>query len=654
MSLRNKVAFEKELNPQQLTVVQSGSGPVLVIAGAGSGKTRTLTYRVAYLIESGAEPHRILLVTFTNKASREMLSRVETLAPYDTKKIWGGTFHHIANRILRVHAVRLGIQQNFTILDQQDSSDLLNSCLTDLGYKKKNGLIPQGEVLSRIFSLSRNTRTGLEELLSQRYPFFLEHRGEIQAVYNHYAEKKKKLNLLDFDDLLVFWLRLLEEDQMIREFYSQQFQHILVDEYQDTNKLQSDIIDLMASSHQNLMVVGDDSQSIYSFRGANFSNIMDFPRRYPEARVYKLEYNYRSSPEILHLANQSIVRNEHQFRKVLRPLRGSGLQPVLVSLGTVIQQAQFVTLKIREFLSAGTRPCDIAVLYRAHYHSMELQMELTRFGIPFEIRSGIRFFEQAHIKDIAAYLKILLNPFDEVAWKRILQLLPKIGTVRSRKIWEVLAAAQDPLAECQEKRIEAVVPQQARPYWEKLCSALAPLIEMGPEASPGALIKTVFEGGYEEYMRTKYHDPAGRAEDIEHFMEFAFQYSGLQDFLSELALLTSVSVEDDQAEQDQDTVKLTTIHQAKGLEWPIVFILSLTEGSFPNPRNIDRQEDEEEERRLFYVAVTRAKDHLCLCSPLWHTDRNTGMSMLKPSRFIREIPEECFEKICRVEDGFGI
>jgi len=437
----------------------------------------------------------------------------------------------------------------------------------------------------------------------------------------------------------------MEEDQTIKEFYSARFQHILVDEYQDTNKLQADIIDLLASSHHNLMVVGDDSQSIYSFRGANFSNIMEFPRRYPHAQMYKLEYNYRSSPEILYLANQSIIRNENQFRKILKPLRESNIQPVLVSIGTAIEQAQFVSIKINQYLSAGSSPGDIAVLYRAHYHSMELQMALTRLGVPFEIRSGIRFFEQAHIKDIASYLKILLNPFDEVAWKRILQLLPHIGKVRSQKIWKYLSSVENPLAECQDERIESSVPPAAVPYWKKLCGILASLVHMGAEASPALLIEAIFAGGYEEYMRTKYHDPSGRAEDIERFMEFACQYERLQDLLSELALLTSLSADDIRAAEETETVKLSTIHQAKGLEWPIVFILSLHEGGFPNPRNIYRKEDEEEERRLFYVAITRAKDHLYLCSPQWARGHDGSGITLKPSRFIREIPPQFFKRV---------
>jgi DNA helicase-2/ATP-dependent DNA helicase PcrA len=355
MGFQSKIFFEKELNPQQLKVVQSDSGPILVIAGAGSGKTRTLTYRVAYLIEAGIDPYGILLVTFTNKAAREMLNRVASLIPQDTKKIWGGTFHHIANRILRVHAVRLGLQPNYTILDQHDSGDLLNACLVELGYKQKKGLIPQGGVLSHIFSLARNTRSGLEAMLEQRYPYFVEYTREICTIQEHYTSKKNKLNLMDFDDLLCYWLRLLEEDPAIKDSYARRFQHVLVDEYQDTNRLQADIIDLIASYHQNLMVVGDDSQSIYAFRGANFSNIIDFPKRYPQAKIYKLEYNYRSSAEILHLANESIMYNEKQFPKLLKPVKGKGAKPFSACLWNVLHQARrlFLLRYVRESASSN-------------------------------------------------------------------------------------------------------------------------------------------------------------------------------------------------------------------------------------------------------------------------------------------------------------
>jgi DNA helicase-2/ATP-dependent DNA helicase PcrA len=652
MKIKRSVPFEQELNPQQLKVVKSDPGPALVIAGAGSGKTRTLTYRVAYLIESGIDPHKILLLTFTNKAAREMTGRVESLIPSDIKKIWGGTFHHIANRILRVHAQRLDLDPNYTILDQSDSQDLLDSCLEDLGHKKKDGMIPQGSVLFNMISLSRNTRTSLPDTVQQRYPFCLDYVDDIEKIEHHYNDKKHKLNLLDFDDLLCKWLSLMEDDQNLRDYYTRRFEHILVDEYQDTNRLQAEIIDTMASHWRNLMVVGDDSQSIYAFRGANFSNIMDFPSRYPGAQIYKLEYNYRSSPEILELANEIIVYNQRQFRKVLQPVKDKGVQPYLNVPADMYQQAQHVADKISEYVYNGVPPEEIAVLYRAHFHSMELQMELSRRTIPFEVRSGIRFFEQAHIKDITAYLKIIINPYDEVAWKRILQLLPGIGKKTSRKIFDYLAGTKDPIAACLEKPAESLVPKAARPYWNNFREAILLLPQGNRVISPAALIRTAFENWYMEFMRSKYTDSIGRSEDIERFIEFACKYESATDFLSDLALMTSSATDETQADISSEKVKLSTIHQAKGLEWSVVFIIGLVEGRFPNPNNFESLEDEEEERRLFYVAVTRAKENLYMYAPEWAQDRSGNSTPLKPSRFLRELPQACYKKIESL-DGYG-
>lgn len=644
MNKKHSIQFDRELNSQQLTVVQAGQGPILAIAGAGSGKTRTITYRVAHLIESGIDPHRILLLTFTNKAAREMLKRVESIIPYDVNKIWGGTFHHIANRILRIHGNRLGFEPNYTILDQSDALDLLNTCLKERWDKPKEGLVPQGTVLSNIISLARNTRTALNEILELRYPYFLDYIEDIESIEKHYKEKKRGLNLMDFDDLLCVWLSLMEEYPAIKDFYAQRFEYVLVDEYQDTNKLQADIIDTLASHHRNVMVVGDDAQSIYAFRGANYYNIIEFPQRYPDAKVYKLEYNYRSSPQILNLANEIITCNQKQFHKVLKPAKDDGDRPVLMVPDNVYDQAEFVTDRIQECISKGIPPEEIAVLYRAHFHSMELQMELNRQAVPFEVRSGIRFFEQSHIKDIVAYLKVLTNPYDETAWKRILKLLPGIGEKTSQKIFNFLAASKDPLGSFPRKDVETLVPRGAKPYWENFSRILVSLTQMEADVTPAALIKTSLENGYSDYLRSRYVDSARRNEDIEQFIEFAWQYELSGDLLSELALMTGSDPAGTEDGLSPEKVTLSTIHQAKGLEWSVVFIIWLTEGRFPNPNNFESLEDEEEERRLFYVAVTRAKDYLCFCAPATIKNSSGYISTVKSSRFLREIPEEYYNK----------
>src|SRR5664280_383635 len=386
------IDYEKELNSEQYRVVMEKGGPLLVLAGAGSGKTRTLTYRVARLLESGIPQENILLATFTNKAARSMLNRVASLINSDTRNIMGGTFHHVAHVLLRRYAECLGYKSNFSIVDSEDSRQLIATCLAELKIDTKLSKFPKSNIIAELISLANNTQNTLEDVLQSRYPFFLHLTNEINQIACLYVQKKKDLSVMDFDDLLNNCRILLLENPDILKSISGRFQHVLVDEYQDTNIIQADIVDLFASSHKNLMVVGDDSQSIYSFRGANFSNIINFPDRYPDSKIFKLETNYRSTPEILNLANLSINNNEKQFPKELRAVRNKGMRPVMVSAQNVLKQADFVAQRITELCQSGIPLSEIAVLYRAHYHSMEVQMEFVRRDIPFEIRSGIRFF----------------------------------------------------------------------------------------------------------------------------------------------------------------------------------------------------------------------------------------------------------------------
>jgi len=633
-------SYEQELNPQQLEVVIAGDGPLLVIAGAGSGKTRALTYRVAYLIESGIAPGSIMLLTFTNKAAREMLARVEGLVPCDMRALWGGTFHSVGARMLRTHAARTGLDPSFTILDSRDASDVMQACLDDLGYTKKDSLLPQGNVLSNMYSLVRNTRCGVEDILAERYPYFCQYGQEIATVFDTYQQRKQRLNVCDFDDLLCLWLRLLEDNDDLRSYYAGRFRHVLIDEYQDTNRLQADICDLLASQHRNIMAVGDDAQSIYSFRGADFANIMRFPERYPDARMCKLEYNYRSTPAIVSLANRSITYNIRQFPKELQAVKAAGPHPVVIRPAGEQQQAQFVAVRIEELMHEGVAPDEIAVLYRAHYHCMEMQLELGRRGIAYDVRSGVRFFELAHVKDLVAFLKLLVNPRDEVSWNRILQMLPGIGKVTARRLIELLLAGE-PLAGCRSARVSAKVPKAARDAWETLCALMDVLGASDREGAPAEVVRALYDGGFAEFMRARYSDANTRSDDIEQLMRFAWQYSTLTDFLTELTLMSSSEEEDDALSGARPRVKLTTIHQAKGLEWSNVFILWLVEGRFPNQNNIASTDEEEEERRLFYVAVTRAKDALYLLAPQWSRDRSGSTLRMEPSRFVLEIADDC-------------
>jgi DNA helicase-2/ATP-dependent DNA helicase PcrA len=495
-----------------------------------------------------------------------------------------------------------------------------------------------------------NTRRPIDELVLDRYPFFYDLLDDIRAVSERYRNRKRELNAMDFDDLLFYWEALLREHPEVRARYSEQFQHILVDEYQDTNLIQADIVDLLAEGHGNIMVVGDDSQSIYSFRGANFANILTFPERYPAAKIFKLEVNYRSTPQILDLANTSIIHNRFQFSKELRTVRPAGLMPSLVPAQDIMEQASFVAQRVAEIHEGGIPLSQVAVLYRAHYHSMELQMELTRRGIPFEVRSGLRFFEQAHIKDVSAYLKIICNPLDELAWKRVLLLYPRIGKATAEKIWRMISAgASDPRVGVDAKEVLQKIPVGVRENWKLFSRLLARLRDPKMTSDPGGMIELVMKEGYEAYLQSRYPNYESRADDLRQLAAFAGQYSSCQDFLSELALLTSMEGETTsiRGEDGKGMITLSSVHQAKGLEWSVVFIIWLAEGRFPSLRSLAESggDGEEEERRLFYVAVTRARDELYLCYPRFAAERGGRAVIQRPSRFISELSEEGYERL---------
>lgn len=639
------IDYDSSLNEEQRAVVMSGNGPSMVIAGAGSGKTRVVTYRVARLIELGLSPERILLLTFTNKAAREMLSRVEGLIGIDIRRLWGGTFHHIGNLILRRHANLLGYHSSYTILDREDQKDLIEACVSDLSIDTRGKRFPKGEVLSDIISHSTNTEGRLEEITLKRYPMFEVLIDDIKRVSDQYKTKKKELNLMDFDDLLLNLKLLIEGFMEIKAIYSSRFEQILIDEYQDTNRLQAEIIDLLASKNRNLMVVGDDSQSIYSFRGANFNNIIEFPKRYPDAKIYKLETNYRSANEILILANSSISHNTRRFPKRLRAIKSAGHKPLIVPLKDVYQQGEFVADRILELHHNEGLPFnEMAVLYRSHYHSMELQLELTKRGTPFKVRSGLRFFEQAHIKDVASYLKIIANPVDELAWKRVLKLIPGIGKATADRIWKEISGSTEPIKVLREKRITQIIPKKGGYGWEVFCKTLDLISTDEIKKSLGEIIRIILKEGYAEYLQGSYLDHQERSADLNQLAEFASRYRSADDFLGELALLGSVESEASFLTGNEDeSVVLSSIHQAKGLEWRVVFIIWLADGRFPTSRSLENPDNEEEERRLFYVGVTRAKDELYLCYPII-SEGWSRSSLYKPSRFLEELEVETYSK----------
>jgi DNA helicase-2/ATP-dependent DNA helicase PcrA len=646
-----RIDFAQELNPQQCAAVTAPPGPALVIAGAGSGKTRTLTYRVAYLLENGVPTSGILLLTFTNKAAREMLDRVANLLPNDITGLWGGTFHSIGNRILRRHAEAAGFAPGFSIMDREDQQDMLDGVIANLGIDPKDKRFPKGEVLADVFSFAINTGRSIDQVLVEKYPHFLEFSEQVAKAQQRYEARKKASNSMDFDDLLEKTLLLLKSRPEIAEHYQRQFQFVLVDEYQDTNRIQADFIDVLAARHGNVMVVGDDAQSIYSWRGANFKNILDFPKRYPGATVYKIETNYRSVPDILEVANAAIAANVQQFQKELVSSRAAApTKPALVPLSDSNQQALFVAQRILDLREEGVDLNEIAVLYRAHYHSMEVQMELTRHGIPFQITSGLRFFEQAHIKDVAAFLKYVVNPRDEVAFKRMVRLLPGIGARSAELLWNETSRSMEgvapsgPPASFRDLLLPLKVSAKSRKAWEQLAHTLEEIAPGGKPNPPSEMIGSVNEAIYDDYLKANFPNFEARREDLKTLANFARQYESPGDFLDQLALLSSLDSDVASSSDDNEMLTLSSVHQAKGLEWKVVFVIWMADGMFPSSRSLESDEAIEEERRLFYVAITRAKDELYLTYPHMRLNAGYGEMLQRPSRFLGEISKALLEE----------
>ena len=532
-SVQLQIDYEAELNDAQRAAVTALPGPALVIAGAGSGKTRTLTYRVAYLLEQGVPADRILLLTFTNKAAKEMMGRVTDLIGQDMSELWGGTFHSIGHRVLRRHAETLGFNRSFTIQDREDAKGLVNACIAEAEIDVKATRFPKPDVVGDIGSLALNKQQSVREVIEERYPWFEPLAAQIEDVLTRYTARKQAQGLMDFDDLLVLWLKLLKEHEEVRELYQKRFQFVLVDEYQDTNQLQAELIDLLGERYKNVMVVGDDSQSIYSWRGANYENIIEFPKRYPKAQVYKIETNYRSTPEILQLANAAIAANTRQFAKELAASRGPGEKPVLAVCSAADEQAAFVAQRALELREEGIELNDMAVLYRSHFHALEMQLELTRRNIPFSITSGIRFFEQAHIKDVTSYLKWLANPRDEQAFKRLALMLPGVGGKTAMKLWDQFLTAHTdttPMAETLQRC--AAIPKKAKVPWAQFSATVSQLESEPVIGDAGKMIELIVEAGYDAYVEANYDKAPQRLDDIEQLGVFARQYETLETFLA--------------------------------------------------------------------------------------------------------------------------
>lgn len=640
------INFESELNAEQLAAVTAPNGPALVLAGAGSGKTRTLTYRVAYLLSKGVSPRQILLLTFTNKAAREMLARVEQLTRVPGHYFWGGTFHSIGQRTLRLYGASIGLEKNYTILDQEDAQSLLNEVIRRIDPSfHRDKTLPKAKVISGLISYARNTQQPLYDVVCNYSSSFETIADRIEDFYKAYQKEKKSQQLTDYDDLLAFWLKLLEENAEAARIQQERFTYLLVDEYQDTNALQSAIIDNIGV-HHNIMAVGDDAQCIYSWRGANFANLKTFPERHPETAIHKIGINYRSSPQILSLANAVLAAQPQSvsFYKELRAVRSDREKPQVIAVEDAQQQAYWVIERINALIEQeGYHYGDIAILYRAHYQALDMQLELDRQAIPFSITSGIRFFEQAHIKDVVAQLRFIFNPNDLTAFLRFACFLPKIGEKTAIRLHEQLMKVAEKessgsLVDAM-KSLSVKVSAEAREEWDALVETLLEVKEIAQQEPPETIVQKIVEGWYSSYMRNLYLNWQSRLDDLESLVAFASRFEEVSDLLSQLVLLNGETAERS-VDGDDDALRLTTIHQAKGLEYPIVFVIGLSDGFFPLKRAIDN-DDLEEERRLFYVAITRACDALYMTFPRFNP-KSWGSPYMNPSRFLQDLPKDAY------------
>jgi len=639
------IDYAAALNSQQLSAVTAGEGPSLVIAGAGSGKTRTLVYRVAYLIDSGIDPSHILLLTFTRKSSQEMLDRAGELIGVRSEHVRGGTFHSVANMLLRRYGRSIGLEPGFTILDRGDAEDLIALVRAQLGLNEKDKRFPRKGTIAEMFSKSENTLRPLAEIVVEEFDHFSDHLDALEQLQRGYQASKRQRQLVDYDDLLVLLRRLVMEDEGIRRTISSLYRYILVDEYQDTNRLQADVVRHLASTHQNVMVVGDDAQSIYGFRGATFKNIMEFPTLFPGTTIYKLEENYRSTQPILNLANTIIEEAKEKYSKHLFTRKLDGPLPVLVEAAGENAQSRFIAQKILELREEGVPLGEMAVLFRSSFHSFDLEIELSRHGLPFVKRGGMKFIETAHVKDLLAHLRVVANPLDAVSWHRVLMLIEGVGPKKAQDVMAALVKSDNPYVALR------AMPGRSGKGLRELALTLESLAGAG-DFRPAEQVNHIYEY-YLPILKAQYDDYPKRMRDLDHLQTIAEGYQGVETFLSDLALEppdgSAAGVE--ASDRDDERLVLSTIHSAKGLEWQCVFVIWIVDGRFPSVYSFSEDEGLEEERRLFYVSVTRAKRHLYLTYPINVFDRGSGMVLSKPSRFLDPVSPALLDQLVLVEEG---
>ncbi|PCI27292.1 MAG: hypothetical protein COB67_08820 [SAR324 cluster bacterium] len=621
------IDFKKELNTPQYEAVTNLEGPQLVIAGAGSGKTRVLVHRVANLIEQGVVPQSILLLTFTRKSSNEMMQRASKILDRRCMQIAGGTFHSFCNKILRRYATAIGYSTRFTIADRADAEDIITIYRSALDGPKRKSFPKKGTIMN-ILSKAVNTGKTVQALLQEEYPQYEEEAEVIVRIGKSYKKYKKEHSIMDYDDLLTNAVTLLKENAEIRRHLSNSYRYIMVDEYQDTNKIQAHIACLLASEHQNIMVVGDDSQSIYSFRGANFKNIMDFPKLFEKCTITRLEQNYRSTQPILDFTNAIIENAREKYTKHLFSEIKGDIRPKLIQPIGQDEEAEFICKKILELKQEGTPLNRIAVLFRSSYHANRLEVALSRHHLPYEKYGGLKFMDSAHIKDLLAYIRIALNPLDNISWKRVLRLLEGIGEVTAGKIIEDIVT----------EGVSALTSKKyaKRKYAKLLLELQEIMILIMDEATDPLDHLEALMKYYEPILKKSYEDYHKRASDLESLLQIAERYQVGDEFLSDLTLdppNTKSDVNPD--EKVEDPLILSTIHSAKGLEWDSVFLIHFLEGYLPSRQSLDSDSGIEEERRLFYVAATRAERNLWLSSPSFYINDYAGFS--ETSRFLKEM-----------------
>jgi DNA helicase-2/ATP-dependent DNA helicase PcrA len=646
----------EDLNPEQEAAVRHGEGPLLVVAGAGSGKTMTLAARVASLIERGTRPERILLLTFSRRAAREMVARAERLtAKDDAGRVWGGTFHAVGNRLLRLHGRALGLTPDFTVLDQADGADVMNLLRDELGYSSRERRFPRKDTLAAIYSRTVNAGERLTDVLKRSYPWCLDETEGIRDIFRAYTERKRRQHVLDYDDLLLFWKALATSPATAGPLAAM-FDHILVDEYQDTNALQADILEGMrpANGPRNVTVVGDDAQAIYGFRAATVKNILEFPERFPGTTLVKLERNYRSTPPLLAASNAVIALSPQRHEKTLRPTREGQAWPVLRVCLDEAEQSDAVCRSVLAHRESGTSLKAQAVLFRAAHHSDHLEVELARRNIPFVKYGGLKFMEAAHVKDALAVLRILENPFDEVSWFRVLQLLEGMGPASARRLMDDLevrraddAEVRSPLARFLEEPL--AVPKAAAQGIRDIRVVLGDCLDadMLPPAGQLARLRTFLE----PVIARKYDAAAARTRDLAQLELLASESASRGQFLADLTLDPPSSTGDlaGPPHLDEDYLVLSTIHSAKGLEWDVVHVIHAADGMIPSDMATGDVDEIEEERRLLYVALTRARDALHVSYPQRYYRRPRGLedphSYSQRSRFLPDEVLEHFEVV---------